>query len=291
MKGLAKKRISLALMWLWALLMSFEVSAQGINTNVALPVAEGEGIWRSQARMRIATDDPSNLDREERSLVIPQTLVYGVTPRLSAFATLPLLSYKRSETQGASDRTAPTVGDLKLLGRYMLYADDYAPLSTRRMAILAGIKLPTGADRFGTPSWDPELGGVATWAHNRHEVDMDVLFRTSVKRHGFRAGDRVRYDVAYRYRLWPERFGKRLLQLNGLLEFNGVWSDRNKDHGHTVRDSGGHVLFLSPGLQLASLRWILEASLQIPVAQDLNGPQLETDAIGVLSVRIPFVAE
>ena len=50
----------------------------------------------------------------------------------------------------------------------------------------------------------------------------------------------------------------------------------------------GHVLFLSPGVQIAALRWILEASVQIPVAQDLNGPRTETDFVGVLSVRIPF---
>ncbi len=56
--------------------------AQGINTNVALPVAEGEAIWRSQLRATVATDDPSPLDRELEVLVAPQTLVYGVTPPL-----------------------------------------------------------------------------------------------------------------------------------------------------------------------------------------------------------------
>ena len=63
---------------------------------------------------------------------------------------------------------------------------------------------------------------------------------------------------------------------------------RNRDHGSTVRDSGGHVLFASPGLQLAAVRWIAELSLQIPVAQSLHGDQLETDYIAVVSVRIPF---
>ncbi len=41
--------------------------AQGINTNVALPVAKGEGIWRSQHRTTVATDDPSGQDQELRA--------------------------------------------------------------------------------------------------------------------------------------------------------------------------------------------------------------------------------
>ncbi len=49
--------------------------AQGINTNVALPVAKGEGIWRSQLRTTVSTDDPSGQDRELRAFVLPQTLV------------------------------------------------------------------------------------------------------------------------------------------------------------------------------------------------------------------------
>jgi len=43
-----------------AALGSATAFAQGINTNVALPVAQGEGIWRAQVRYVQATDDPTN---------------------------------------------------------------------------------------------------------------------------------------------------------------------------------------------------------------------------------------
>lgn len=262
--------------------------AQGINTNVALPVAEGEGIWRSQLRFGEASDDPSPADREVRTWVAPQTLVLGITPRLTAFATLPVLAHQRIDSRTGSTSSDPAVGDLTLLGRYMLWWDDYAPLSTRRAALLAGVKFPTGADRFGTETFDPILGGVATWAFDRHEIDLDALYTVSTQRNGFRQGDGVRYDVAYRYRIWPRRFGRRLLQLNGLLELNGRWGDRNREEGRRVADSGGHVLFLAPGLQLAAKSWIIEASVQVPIVQDLHGSQVEQDFVAVLSVRIPF---
>ncbi len=262
--------------------------AQGINTNVALPVAKGEGIWRSQLRARVATDDPSSLDREIQALVAPQTLVYGITPRLTAFATLPLLARRRVETGSSSERTSPAIGDLTLLGRYTVLADDYAPLSTRRAAVIAGVKLPTGADRFGTPSYDPTLGAVGTWAANRHELDVDFLYTVGTKRRDFEAANRLRYNLAYRYRLWPRRFGRRLRQVSALLELNGRWAAHTRRDGRTIRDSGGQVVFLSPGLQYVTSRLIVEASLQLPVSQSLNGSQVETDFVGVLSVRVPF---
>ena len=262
--------------------------AQGINTDVALPVAAGQGIWRSQLRFERASGDPSPADRDVRMWTAPQTLLVGITPRLTALATLPVLAQRRTRSDSNTLGSDPAAGDLTLLGRYTLWQDDYAPLATRRAAILAGVKFPTGPDRFGTATFDPILGGVATWAADRHEIDVDGLYSVSTRRNGFRQGGRLRFDLAYRYRLWPRRFGARLLQLNGLLEVNGQWSDRNQKDGRRIADSGGRVLFLAPGVQLAAKDWILEASLQVPIEQDLRGSRVEQDLVAVLGVRVPF---
>ena len=262
--------------------------AQGINTNVALAVAEDEGIFRSQIRYRRATDDPDGSGRELDVVALPQTLVYGVTPRLTSFITLPIVAYRRIEAADGSVRRDEGLGDLRILGRYTFFVDDYAPLSTRRAALIAGLKFPTGTDRIGTDSYDPIFGVVGTWAFRRHEIDLDALYMLTTKRRDFEAGDELRYDLAYRYRLWPARFGKRPLQLNGLLEINGRWSDKARADGNTVAASGGSVLYLSPGVQFIAKRAIVEASFQVPIWQDLNGSQLEDDWTAVLSVRIPF---
>jgi len=270
------------------LLLPGAALAQGINTNVALAVAEDEGIFRSQLRYRRATDDPAGTGRELDALVAPQTLVYGVAPEITVFATLPVLAHRRLEPGDGSVKRDSAVGDLRLLGRYTFYIDDYAPLSTRRVAVLAGLKFPTGGDGFGTPSFDPIFGAVGTWVAKRHEVDLDALYQVATTRHGFEAGDEVRYDLAYRYRLWPQRFGSRLIQLNGVLELNGRWRDRTQVEGSTIEASGGSLLLLSPGAQFIAKRFIVEASVQVPIWQDPNGPQLEDDFTAVLSVRIPF---
>lgn len=272
----------------FALFVPVFAGAQGINTNVALAVAEDEAIFRSQVRYRRATDDPTGMDREVEALVLPQTLVYGVTPRWTAFVTLPVLALRKIELGDGRVNKDSAVGDLRLLARYTLLADDPAPLSTRRLALLAGMKFPTGARRFGSPSFDPILGLVGTWAANRHEVDLDALYTITTERNDVEVGDQFAYDAAYRYRIWPARFGRRLLQFNGVLEMNGRWAAKTRIDGRTVAASGGSVLELSPGAQFITGRFIVEVSVQIPVWQDPNGSQIEEDFTGVLSMRIPF---
>lgn len=244
---------------------------------MALAVAEGQGIWRFQLRWIHATDDPSPLDREADLLVAPQILLYGVPPRLTAFGILPILAHREIEAGGRTVVRDEAVGDLTLLGRYTFFQDDYAPLSSRRVALLAGMKFPSGADRFGTPSFDPILGLVGTWAADRHELDGDLLYTITTERQDLEAGDQLRCDLAYRCRLWPDRFRGRLMQLNGLVELNGSWTSVTRVDGRTLGDTGGNVLFVSPGLQFITSRFVVEASLQSPVVQDLRGPQLETD--------------
>lgn len=279
---------TLALLAVFASLPPSPAAAQGINTNVALAVAEDEGILRSQLRYRRATDDPLGNGRQLDVVAAPQTLVYGVTPRITAFATLPIIVHRRLEAADGSVRRDEGLGDLRLLGRVTFFVDDYAALSSRRLALLVGMKFPTGTGRFGTDSFDPIIGAVGTWAFNRHELDLDAIYAVTTKRRDFEAGDEFRYDLAYRYRLWPERFGRRLQQFNALLELNGRWTAKTRAEGMTVSDSGGNLLYLSPGAQFIAKRFIVEASVQIPVWQDRNGSQLEDDLIAVLSVRIPF---
>jgi hypothetical protein len=62
------------------------------------------------------------------------------------------------------------------------------------------------------------------------------------------------------------------------LEANLRHLSRNREDGDTVLNSGGTVLFLSPGVRYGfSDRASLTIALQVPVVQDLNDEQQETD--------------
>ncbi|MCH8029290.1 MAG: transporter [Candidatus Dadabacteria bacterium] len=272
------------------------VLAAGINTNVALPVRKGGFVFRSQARWLRATDDSTSLDREVNVVAIPNVLVYGATPDLSLFAIVPYIFRNVKFTDPSSGKRTEKddngIGDSILLGRYTVYARDY-PSGTARFALIGGIKLPTGDDDLEpitTESIDFPLGWVSTvtWDFGRHELDADFIYRINTEADDFEKGDDLVYDLAYEFRVYPwtlpEVGAPNFIYL--VAEANGIYSQKGELDGKTIENSGGHTLFLSPGIQFASKRYILEASIQLPIIQSLNGAQVETDFILSAGIRV-----
>ncbi len=273
--------------------------AAGINTDVALPVRKGGFVYRSQVRWLRAPNDSASLDREVNVLVIPNVLVYGATPDLALFAILPYffryVEFTEPSTGRRVERDDHGIGDATFLGRYTVYARDY-PSGTSRFALLGGVKLPTGDDDLEpitTESIDIPLGWVSTvtLGFGRHEVDADMVYRINMEAEDFEKGDELFYDLAYQFRVhpWtlPEVGAPGFLYI--VAEVNGIFARKSEIEGKTLDDTGGNTLFLSPGVQFATRRFILEASIQLPVVQRLNGNQVETDFIlaGGFRVNLP----
>lgn len=267
-----------------------------INSNVALPVRKGGFIFRSQARWLRATDDPTSSDKQVNVVAITNALIYGVTPDLALFAIFPYIFRNVELTDPSSgkriDKNDSGIGDLTLIGRYTIYAKDY-PSGTARFAPLAGIKLPTGDDDLEpitTESVDLQFGGVSTitWDFGRHEIDADIIYRVNTEAKDFEKGDDLFYDLAYEFRVYPWTLpdvgAPNFLYL--VAEANGIFSQKSELNGKTIDNSGGSILFLSPGIQFATKRYILEASIQLPVIQDLNGNQVETDFVFTAGFRV-----
>lgn len=80
------------------------VSAAPQTFNAALPVAEGEFVFREQGFYARASDDPSPADREVEVPGAISVLGYGVTPDLAAFGVLPVLDKELEVTTPASAR-------------------------------------------------------------------------------------------------------------------------------------------------------------------------------------------
>ena len=103
-------------------------------------------------------------------------------------------------------------------------------------------------------------------------------------------GDDLRYNLAYQVRVspwdWPERGTPSQIYL--VLEANGNTRRKTFASGETLADTGGTTVFLSPGIQFVTRRVIYEASVQLPVIQNLNGNQVETDFVAGAGFRIQF---
>ena len=265
--------------------------AAGINTNVALPVREGGYVYRTQLRVLSASDDPTALDREITVYAVPNVLVYGATARTTLFGILPYLSRSVDFTDMGLRQSddADGFGDLRFLLRQTVYARD-AVQRTSRLGLLGGLEIPSGKEEFSSHSTDFLLGGVYTLQDGRHEIDADVIYKINTEGRGLELGDELVYDLAYEVRVspweWPERGTPSQIYL--VLEANGSTGRRARSDGVELADTGGTIVFLSPGIQYVTRRVIYEASVQIPVIQNLSGNQVETDFVAAAGIRIQF---
>ena len=272
------------------------VFAAPINTDTALPVHKGEFLWREQVRFLKAED----VSRDLEVIAVPSVFVYGFTEKLAFIGIAPYLD--KTLNVGGGERGDHGLGDSTLLGRYQVFQRD-RPGETLRAQVLGGLKFPTGEDdeqdalgrlpqplQLGSGSYDPIMAGVFTWQRLRWQADFDVVYKINTKANDYEFGDTLAHDAAFQYRVWPWHLHERGVPgfVYGALELNGVWADRSEADGNHLVDSGGYTMFFSPGLQYITKRWVAEASIQLPIVQELNGRQLETDFILTAGFRIQF---
>jgi hypothetical protein len=274
-----------------------------ITFNTALPVAEGEFIVREQFVLEQSGDDPSSADRDRTAWSVVSVLGYGVTSDLALFGVIPYVDKDLKTTISGERRThsANGLGDISLFGRYTLFKNNF-PGGNFRVAPFAGVETPTGdddeSDAFGrkpasvqpgSGSWDPFGGIVATYQVLDFQVDAQVSYKANTEANDFEFGDVARLDGSLQYRLWPRELGAGVPGfLYGVLEANLIHQDKNQVGGKNDPNSGGLSLFVLPGLQYVTKRWIVEAGVQIPVVQDLNGTALEKDYIFRAGFRFNF---
>lgn len=272
--------------------------------NTALPVAADELIFRGQLLYRSAGGDPGPLNRSVRVRGGAAVAGYGATSSFTLFGVLPYLDKELDVTLPGGERVSREttgVADARLFGRYTLFRKDGRG-RTFRIAPFAGLELPTGDDddadhlgvlpptlQLGSGSWDPFFGAVATYQTLDYQLNWQAAYKANTASNDFELGDELRLDASVQYRLWPRELGAGVpgFFLAG-MEGNYLYQGRNRMAGVADADSGGHTFFLSPSLQYGTKRWVLEAIVQVPVIQDLNGDALEDDAIVRAGFRINF---
>ena len=300
---LSPSTIGLLLVVLSAGLAS-SLSAAPQTFNSALPVARGEFVFRDQFFYLKADDDPGVANRNLEVQGGISVLGFGATGDLALFGVVPFLDKSLDlTTPGGTrvNRDTSGLGDIRLFGRYTAFRAD-AKGRAFRIAPFAGIELPTGDDndadslgplpaplQLGSGSWDPFFGVVATWQTLQYEIDAQASYKVNTEANGFEFGDELRLDASLQYRLWPRELGAGVPGfLYGVLEGNFVHRAKNQIGGASNSNSGGEQLFLSPGLQYVTRRWVAEAIVQLPVAQNLNGAALEDDYVVRAGFRVKF---
>ena len=247
--------------------------------------------------------DPSAANRDVRVSGLISVLGYGVTRDFAMFGVLPYLD-KRLDMDMVGQRVTRSdrgIGDLMVIGRYTAYQSD-APGRTFRVAPFLGVKAPTGRNdaqdglgrlpapiQLGSGSWDALGGVVGTYQTLDFQIDSQLSYKANREANDFRFGNVTELDASFQYRLWPRSLGSGVPGfLYGVLEANLVRAEKNRMSEVVDLNSGGTTLFLTPGLQYVTKKWIWEAGVQIPVVQNLNGTALKNNYILNAGFRINF---
>jgi len=277
--------------------------AAPITFNTALPIAKDQFLFRELAVFSRSTDDPDPAEREMDHWAAVSVLAYGVNADLALFGVIPYVENRLELTSGGVRRTrsARGIGDAEFFARYTMFQKNW-PGGNFRIAPFAGLKVPTGDDgetdrlgrlppsiQAGSGSLDPFGGIVFTYQVLDFQIDGQAAYRAKTEANDFEFGDVARFDTSFQYRLWPRVLGSGVPGfLYGVLEASLVHQQKNEANGMKDRNSGGTQLFLTPGLQYVTRRWVIEGGVQLPVVQDLNGTALENDFTVLVSFRINF---
>jgi len=262
------------------------------TVNTALPVAEGEFVFREQFVYRQATDDPSAADRNLRVIGSLSVLGYGAAGNFAIFGVLPFVDKELdlNTPGGRFSRESSGIADIRLFARYTLYRDD-APGRTFRVAPFLGVEMPTGNDderdslgrlprplQAGSGSWDTFAGVVATWQTLDYQIDAQISYKLNSEADNFEFGHEASLDASLQYRVWPRNLAAGVPGFfYAVVEGNLVHAGKNRLNGMKDDNSGGTSFFIAPGIQYVTKRWIVEGIVQLPVSSDLNGASLKDD--------------
>jgi hypothetical protein len=187
--------------------------------------------------------------------------------------------------------------DLWLTAKYRLYR---GPLG--QFALFGGLKFPVGDDDVttsagnrvepastpGSGAWDGMFGGAYTQALGPNlALDASAQYIVRGEAHDYRLGNRFDAGVALGWRFWgsAQSFPQASLQAEATVRS----VQKSKVSEVREENTGGTVLFLSPGLRVRFTEHAaLSVGVHLPVVQDLNGDQVETDFRVTSSLTISF---
>lgn len=296
--------------------VTFGADSSGpINTISSIPLAKGQWVFGMRSDIT-NFDAFSNNELEgfaargiegahsvDKLSSTSVAIGHGVSDNLTIGLRLPYVkrdNIREGELDGGvpevhSHSDTSGIGDAVVLGQYRFMKKD--TLST---SLLLGIKAPTGKTNVkdsggarqetefqpGTGSWDLLLGLAMSKQARRIGYHANILYqRTTEGSQDTEIGDVLFYNAALSYRLSRSKHGHDTHDKNSthkhsawdlLLEINAEDRKKNKILGAKEANSGGTIIYLSPGIRFSSASgWGGFLSIGIPVSERLNGKQTD----------------
>ena len=247
---------SLALMALSLLPVNGRAQGPPINTDTPIMLGiEGRGVRtfikavRMDQLLQDGEEIPDPMDRSVTVFLYPLVVPFNLTPTTQIGVIAPFLTKDLKSNTGGNSQSG--FGDATLfLKQLVLQVDRKA--ETFRVAVKGSAKLPTGDDDstppLGSGSVDYGISAVAGWIKSRWGLYGETIYVVNTSSDGADFGNRFAYNAAVGYRLLPSRYTRYPQpQLSLYLELNGSVVSHTEVDGVENPNSGGSILFLSPG--------------------------------------------
>jgi hypothetical protein len=272
--------------------VSGETLAQGrFELSLRVDYTNFEDISRAEAERRALRS--GEFDTLQESYLTTVGLAYGVTndfqigAQIGYYAANNFIDAELEDGEAESADADPEgLTDLWLNAKYRVMRGRPGNLS-----LLAGIKLPTGKDdeeldngerleassQPGTGAVDYQFGvAYSRFLTSRVTVDASGIYTLRTEEDDFEVGDRFDAGVGVAYRLTQSIQSFPNVSLFG--EATLVWLESDEEDGEENSNSGGWTIYVTPGVRVRFNENVaLTVAPSIPVYQDLNGDQVETD--------------
>jgi hypothetical protein len=194
-------------------------------------------------------------------------------------------------------------GDLLLLGQYRVYSE----LSTK-VSLIVGVEIPTGEtdvlDNDGNAfeaefqpssgSWDGLFGVAASKSIGEFGWFGNIMYTKNTEGiQDTKIGDALNYNLAVTYRINGSECqcndtGSSTLKWDMVLEMNGENRSKNEIAGVAEANTGGNLLYFSPGVKVSSGNVGGFVSVGIPMVENHNGIQTDIDKRILVGLSMVF---
>lgn len=210
---------------------------------------------------------PSGEFKRAEEFTVEHEFAIALKPDVSFTLTIPTTHRRTSgRHRGDANDNDSGIGDMHALAKIRWYKADTGPIDTVRSSIFFGAELPSGHRELSSKSVDPIVGIATTWIRKRWGGTFTVHYKMNTNQHdeGFEPGDSkadaFSIDNAVMYRLAPEKY---------TMESKGAWYLIGEVNG-IFETNADHEVMLSPGLMYEGWTWAFEASIQLPMLQQVD---------------------
>lgn len=276
-------RLAVLAMVLGASILSGVARAGGISVDAGLTPAQNRWIFRTQVRYMKRTGEMSEMTMYK----FPFVLAYGIRSDFTLMARQVVT--RRSMTMGGDTETKSGFDDFFFLAKYKAYRRN-TRTSTFGIAPTLALEMPTGSDMFSSETYDLAVGLYFSWRSGLWASDLNLGYKwngiTDRSQNGVVPGDEGTLDwaIAYQYSIGGSAYSS----LTPVLELNYEDKKAVQKDGASVEDTGGSVLYVSPGLKYTTSMLIVEGLVRIPATWSLNGTQPDPGPGLLFGIRLLF---